>query len=299
MADAVSEYARYRLGPHAWMLGRFIVPRRRLDELEQHLRSLSSDADAGAGEPWRVSALASDDLAADRVAIDAFNARPRDATGTRACIDTVEVKVESTEDVRRIADGLPSTLTLWFEVTPGRGPVHAPTFAAVLDAIGTIGERAGAKLRTGGMTPDAIPAAAGVAQFLLACARARVACKATAGLHHPIHAPHRLTYADDSPTALMHGFVNVFLAATLARDLVSRPHPQPGAGADDEIVRTLVALLDERDAHHFAWHDDRIAWRGYQFDIEAIASTRARFARSFGSCSFEEPIEDLTQLGWL
>ncbi len=298
MADAVSRYARYGRGPHYWLLGRFIVPCRRLDDFEQQTRSLLP-VEADGGPPWRLSAVASDDLAADRVAIDAFNARHRGATDVRALIDTVEVKVESAQDVRRIADALPGTVTIWFEVAPRTGPSHGPALAPLLDEIAAVGARAGAKLRTGGVTPDAIPTSATVAHFLLACARAGTPCKMTAGLHHPIRAPHRLTYAHDSPTALMHGFINVFLAATLARDLVSRQQPLAEAGTDVEAVPALVALLEERDVHRVAWSDDHMVWRGHRFDLEAIASTRARFARSFGSCSFEEPIEDLEQLGWL
>jgi hypothetical protein len=317
MRDAVTRYASYRQGPYAWMLGRFVVPCRRLAEFEQHAAALLwPDAGAAAGAaPWRLSALAGDDLLADGAAIEAFNARhagspssepsgiaspaegssPAEDVGAASAaaarragaarIDTVEVKIDSAEDVRRIAGALPSSLRLWFEVAPG------PALGSVLEAIAAA--RQGAKLRTGGTSADAIPDARAVAHFLFACARAGVMCKATAGLHHPVHAPHRLTYADDSPTAMMHGFVNVFLAAALARELVLHGYPDP------EIVETLVALLGESDVHRFDWHDDRVTWRRHVLDVHAIETTREQFARSFGSCSVEEPIEDLQRLGWL
>ncbi len=279
MQDAVTRYASYRRGPHAWMLGRFIVPARRLREFEEASRLLLPSGEGAV--PWRLSALASDDVAADSASIDAFNARHVGG----ACIDAFEVKAESAADVHRVAAaGLPA-MRVWFEVAPG------PALGSLLDAIGDVGQ--GAKIRTGGTTAEAIPDARAVAHFLFACARAGVMCKATAGLHHPIHASHRLTYADDSPTAMMHGFVNVFLAAALARDLVLHGYPDP------EIVETLVALLAESAVHHFVWHDDHVMWRRHRFDVPAIESTREQFARSFGSCSFEEPIEDLRQLGWL
>jgi hypothetical protein len=327
MADAVSRYAGYRRGPHAWMLGRFIVPCARLDEFDAARRALAdsdvgaaspspspsgpvascgeadADADADAGaRPWRVSVLAGSAVAADRVAIEAFNARYQgvpEAIGdamraarvaTPACIDAVEVKVDAVPDVARIAITLDGPWRVWFEVAPG------PALGSMLEAIASAGDRAGAKVRTGGVTPAAIPASSAVAQFLLACARAGVACKATAGLHHPLRAPQRLTYAADSPTAPMHGFVNVFLAATLARVLMSHQH------ADESIVSTLVEMLDERDPRHLAWHDDRVVWRAggqYSLGVSAILSTRERFACSFGSCSFDEPIADLQHLGWL
>jgi hypothetical protein len=284
MPDAVTRYASYRRGPYAWMLGRFIVPARRLREFEEASRLLLPSGEGAV--PWRVSALASDDVDADGATIDAFNARHAGEDAGAAFIDAFEMKAESAADVHRVAATLPA-LRVWFEVAPG------PALGSLLEAIADVGQGAGAKIRTGGTTADAIPDARAVAQFLFACARAGVMCKATAGLHHPIHAPHRLTYADDSPTAMMHGFVNVFLAATLARDLVLHGYPDP------EIVETLIALLGESDIHHFVWHDDHVMWRRHRFDVPAIESTREQFARSFGSCSFEEPIEDLQQLGWL
>jgi hypothetical protein len=283
MADAVSNYARYRRGRHAWMLGRFILPRVRLDEFVAHAR---------AAQPWRLSVLASDDLAADGVAIAAFNVRHREsatagAAGTGACIDTIEVKAATAEEVRRIDTALPRALRVWFEIAP------ESAVEETIAAIAAAGERAGVKLRTGGVTPDAIPTATTVARVLLACARAGVMWKATAGLHHPLHGSHRLTYTADSPTAPMHGFINVFLAAVLARDLVSRGAPEA------ESLATLVALLDEQDVREIVWRDDQVTWRGLSLDADAIAATRATFAASFGSCSFEEPVDDLARLGWM
>jgi hypothetical protein len=121
-----------------------------------------------------------------------------------------------------------------------------------------------AKIRTGG---DAVPSVEHVAEFLRACNSARVAFKATAGLHHPIR------------NGAMHGFLNVFVAAAIIDHA-------------DEILR-------EEDASAFAFTDDSASWRGYTISTEQLANTRKNFALSFGSCSFEEPIDDLKALGWL
>ena len=48
-----------------------------------------------------------------------------------------------------------------------------------------------AKIRTGGVTPEAIPSIEQLAAFILACADRQLAFKATAGLHHPVRACHR------------------------------------------------------------------------------------------------------------
>ena len=63
MAPAVEEYARQRAAAEAWMLGRFVLPVGRLDELEEHAASLWR---SGGAAPWRLSVLAPGDLAPAR-----------------------------------------------------------------------------------------------------------------------------------------------------------------------------------------------------------------------------------------
>lgn len=275
MEDAVANYATYRRGPFGWMLGRFIVPLTRLGEFEQAAASrLPSGAGANA-MAWRLSMLGSGDLAADAAAIERFN-----GTHEGVRIDALEMKF----DPEAVVTDVPG-VALWFEVTPG------PSLGAALWQIAAAGH--GVKLRTGGVTPDLIPPVQAVAQVLFGCARAGVRMKATAGLHHPIRAPHRLTYADDSPTALMHGFVNLFVAAAIARELVLHGYPDPEAQA------TITAVLDEADPNAFEWDDDGVTWREHRVDAAELTAMRQQAARSFGSCSFEEPIADLRQMGLL
>ena len=136
-----------------------------------------------------------------------------------------------------------------------------------------------AKIRTGGLTEDAFPSTQAIANFLRACKRARVAFKATAGLHHPLRCVKPLTYEPNAPTGKMHGFVNVFLAAAMTEH--------------------AVGILAEEDASAFAFEDEAASWRGNRVSTEDIQTMRRTFALSFGSCSFEEPIGDLKELGWL
>ncbi|HEY6390994.1 MAG TPA: hypothetical protein VIX89_06940 [Bryobacteraceae bacterium] len=142
-----------------------------------------------------------------------------------------------------------------------------------------------AKVRTGGLTPESIPAAEDVADFLCQAAGRRLAFKATAGLHHPLRSDRPLTYAADAPRGVMHGFVNVFLAAAFAWH-----------GADRA---TVLDVLNETGAGAFQFHNDVARWRDRSLTTEQIADARRDFAHSFGSCSFEEPLADLRELGWL
>jgi hypothetical protein len=158
----------------------------------------------------------------------------------------------------------------------------AGTFIEISD-VGLIPElakhRLHAKIRTGGITPEAIPHPDRVATFIRICAMHGVPFKATAGLHHPVRCMHPLTYDADATHATMHGFVNVFMAAAFPHD--------------------AERILPEEDPRAFRFEDDAAWWRDHAVTTEHLAAVRREFAISFGSCSFEEPVADLQELGWL
>jgi hypothetical protein len=159
-----------------------------------------------------------------------------------------------------------------------------PTYCEValhdLDEV----QRAGcfAKIRTGGVKPEAIPPVEEVAGFIVACAERRLPFKATAGLHHPVRAVHTLTYEADAPRAGMHGFLNVFLGAAFAW------HGE----------RHIEPILAETEPTAFRF-DERAHWRDRSLDAGQVREARAQFAHAFGSCSFEEPVQGLEALGLL
>jgi hypothetical protein len=149
-----------------------------------------------------------------------------------------------------------------------------------LAVLASSGRRA--KIRTGGETADKFPAAEAVLAFIKLCAAANVPFKATAGLHHPIRSVHRLTYQPDSPSGIMHGFLNVFLAAVFVR-----------AGMATQLA---LELLREESAQAFHFDSEGITWRHHHIALDEIAAARQSFSISFGSCSFTEPIDDLRSL---
>lgn len=306
MRTAVAKYAAYRRGPEAPWLGRFVLPAARLEEFREAAaaESASDSVATGAGSsgaggasraaehpaaPWRLSVLIGASLAADlariesfereaaardsRAALPGFGSRGVPATGSGARIDALEMKAARPGDIAAAMGSIPAGITPYFEFPPDADP------APFLDVLAATGGRA--KLRTGGVTPDLIPDVAAVAGFLEACARAKVPFKATAGLHHPLRSLRRLTYAPDSPVAVMHGFLNVFLAAALAAE---------GAEAGE-----LAALLGEKDAGAFRFGADGVAWRQRRISRARLEAVRREFAVGFGSCSFEEPRQDLEE----
>jgi hypothetical protein len=268
MDAALGLFTSYQKSPHAWMLARFVVPVSRLDELEDSMQRTGAPYD----HPWRVSALMGEDTAAGVANVAAFNAAKHQAT-----IDALEVKAASPGAIRDLAAVVPPGMKAYVEIPIAADPREL--IAALAQA------RLRAKIRTGGVTPDAIPAVEPVARFLRACYAAGVPFKATAGLHHPVRADQALTYEVDSPRAVMHGFLNVFLAAVFHHNGLTGPD--------------AIDLLNAQQLDDVVMDDEKIAWREYVVTAGEITTIRRRHAVSFGSCSFTDPVDDLTKLGYL
>jgi hypothetical protein len=273
MREALENYASYRAGDDRAALGRFIVPVSRLKELEDAGRDLMPRR--AASEPWRLSVLVPENVRAAGDEMLNFNRHHSlGSTDGYAVIDVAELKASDVDDVARQRSELPVSFIAYFEI-PTTG--HA---SQLVKAIARAGARA--KVRTGGVTPESIPPAREVIDFIAACRRYMVRFKATAGLHHPIRGSYRLTYEPDSPVGTMYGFLNVFVASALVY-----------AG---ERVGTAIAALEESDRQSFAFEDNAIVWRGRPITAELIEVSRQELAMSFGSCSFREPVHELSAL---
>jgi hypothetical protein len=277
MEEAVRNYASYRSSPDAWMLGRFVVPVSRLGEFERCADALlPRERDA---EAWPISALVSADADADIETIFAFNRAHADepASGL-AVVDAIELKVSDPHAIDELMRLIPEQLTPYFELP------HDEDVRPAITALAGTGGRA--KIRCGGVTPELIPTTDEVARFIAHCSSADVAFKATAGLHHPIRAEYRLTYEDDPPRAVMHGFLNVFLASAFVR----------AARLDVDDARDI---LEETDASVFRFGPEGVRWGEKSLDTARIARVRETFAIGYGSCSFTEPTDELRDLGLL
>lgn len=316
MPAAAENYARDGMGEHAWMLGRFVVGTKRLREFSAAAAAMmpgtfatsgyrehagSHPAGAGGFAPWRVSVLldgvsgqvgdpALDLLEKDIETIEGFNRHHSVEDNGLAVIDCVEVRPANADMIDVILDRLPEGLRVFFEVPAGGAEVDSRGLIAAMS-----GGEACAKIRTGGLTSEAFPEVEVVAAFIENCRLAAVPFKATAGLHHPIRGEQKLTYEKDSPRGVMHGFLNVFLAACFA-------HAQ-GAGAKGGGQgfgqSDIAAALAERSADVFAIGEQTIKYKRWTITADEVAKAREAFALSFGSCSFEEPVDDLAKLGLL
>jgi hypothetical protein len=260
LLSASNNYLAYARGKNSSALGRFIINVESLGEL----RAMVDDS---LGQ-FRISAIVN-----DVAGLDAVDEETR--KGMR--IESVEIKCADAEEIGRIAQKVPSQITAWFEV-----PMNASGRAA-LGAISSAAARA--KIRMGGAVPEAIPSVSETVQMLVALAELRLPFKATAGLHHPVRSRRALTYQAQSPQGTMHGFVNLCCAASVIH---------LGGNARD-----AEKLLEEEDAGAWQVGKDAIQWRDLKWTKDQLATIRGEFLSGIGTCSFEEPMQDLERLEWL
>jgi hypothetical protein len=83
----------------------------------------------------------------------------------------------------------------------------------------------------------------------------------------------------------MFGFLNVFAAAVFAQAHMNE--------------RSLAELVDEERAEAIQFSDESLSWRTNTATTAQIARARASLGLAFGSCSFEEPVAGLRELGLL
>ncbi|HEX5018955.1 MAG TPA: hypothetical protein VFX15_15360 [Actinomycetes bacterium] len=177
-------------------------------------------------------------------------------------------QVESTVDPR----SLERSLDALQQMVPEGVPMYGEIPIGQVDA--TLCERLVArsvrlKLRTGGTRADAFPPEEALASAIWLCSQHGLPFKLTAGLHGAVR--HR-----DPVTGFEHhGFLNVLLATSAAV-----------RGSDIAGVATILGVESRGD----------VAEAVLTLDEGWVSPVRAGFL-SLGTCSIDEPLTDLRQLG--
>lgn len=271
MQDAVVNYATYRNSNYSWMLGRFVVAAARLEEFFDVAEDFIARDRSG---PWRVATVAGEDIDDTLRKVIRFN----ELHAAGAVCDVLEVRASTSSKIDNTVSKLPPGLAAYFELAPDE------TLPELVAELAIRGQRA--KIRTGGVTPDAFPRTEAIVRFVQVCTAAGVEFKATAGLHHPIRCFKPLTYEEDSIKGTMHGFLNLFMMAGFARESYRR--------------NLLEEVMEEEFGEVFEFDDNNARWRGtHEIGLRQIEVLRERGIQSFGSCSFDEPVADLQKLGIL
>jgi hypothetical protein len=269
LPEAMTTYANAQSSCHRWLLDRFVLPVASLPDWIKLLPHFPHQPDPFAP----LSIILSQNWATELEQIQQANTIASEA-GYSLFISAVEVAPLAPSEIEAVGSRFPS-VDVFFEIP---FDVELEPYLKALSHTGRA-----AKLRTGGISAKAFPDSTQLGQRILAFAAARIPFKATAGLHHPLRGDYCLTYQPDSPVAPMHGFLNLAILTTLAY--------QQSLSLDQAI-----ALLEESSLASFQFSDTAIDWRTYSLSLTDIARSRQEFFRSFGSCSFQDPINDLHHL---
>jgi len=268
MTAAVAARAKHSAAWYSPVCGPFVCAETRLGELRTVLQAtgtvsidLALVVTAGAA----AVADALDAVAADpRIRLRAVEV-PATATGATAATDSVE----AVSAVAQALDNSPLAVAVGY-IEPPLAALTDPSIAGpTLTIIDNRGYRP--KLRTGGTTAAAFPDEQTLAACLEVLVDRRLPFKCTAGLHHAV----RHTAADTGFEH--HGFLNVMLAV--------------GAASRGANRAELAKLLAERDP---------VAVARQIGDLDGMDADDIRYLfTSFGTCSTEEPVQDLIALGLL
>ncbi|MBI5823437.1 MAG: hypothetical protein HZB18_05365 [Chloroflexi bacterium] len=279
LEEAFRNFVKYQSDPEAWMLSRFIVPAKRLAELPNFEESLSFSVLGRGGKD--------DDDFLENLKLDLADIQTFRLLHENAAVDMLETALPVSAFAGQSSHGLVNKtaeifningLTVFFETAAGDDwQERAENLIRALRKIKD--KHVGFKLRTGGVTANAFPSTEQVAWTIATARDAGIPIKCTAGLHHPMRHYH------ESVQTKMHGFLNVFGAGVLAV-------------TNNLSIEQIKAILEDEDPASFIFDEAGFAWKNLRIVTSGITHARHQIV-SFGSCSFDDPREDLQKLGLL
>lgn len=292
LKTAFNNYLEYiKDSPYKWMLSKFVCSSSNLNELDKIIR----DNKIAIEKPVTFTIIGSSSVHSSEF-LDSLN---RDAElmktfankyskfvnlgayEVRLPADIFSMKGDNVLfDFIKLASGqlgkiLGGTIPVFFESKPDD---NLSSLAQAIESFNASGGKAGYKLRTGGVEASAFPLPQKIAYAFKTCRDFKIPMKCTAGLHHPV------THYDESVKTKMYGFINIFGAGVL--------HCCHELNAD-----VLIEILTDENAGNFKFTDNAFHWKNLYVLMSKVKDARKEFILSFGSCSFDEPVEDLKSLG--
>ncbi|MGF1669407.1 MAG: hypothetical protein ACFCU6_03090 [Balneolaceae bacterium] len=302
--QVVVNYSAYQKSEFNWMLSKMIIPVDKIRDLK-HYRGSQITKEL----PFRVSVLGSKEetveefqLGTDRllgelewaldelkgyITTDAFETKlPSEAVESNDQDLLVELLNETATRFEQV-ENAPSVLFYEAGLTQNPGKQMELITSSLAEHNRLLAEenfeqtqRAGFKFRCGGTSAGEFPSVELLSSAICYAREALVPVKFTAGLHHP------LRHYNESVKTKMHGFLNVFGAGLLAY-------------AYDLNKPEIEQILLDEDPASFGFEDDGFRYDDMIISAEEIRDLRESAFLSFGSCSFDDPVEDLKTLGIL
>jgi len=308
--EAIDDYIIHLKGENSWMLGRFIIPVSKLNELDQFV-SLFDEIG-----PLELAVLGSggnsDDEYLSKIGNDMAKISDyRNRHSGKVRIEVYECKLPSNspskKTMKKATDLLNQNKLSHYHEFPELPDVginystdedESSWDEEILPVVSMIAKLKGAgiKLRCGGIVKEAFPSVEQIAAMIQTCALIEIPMKCTAGLHHPIR------HFAEEYDAYMHGFINTFGAGIFASNF-----PKPKNSQERFRMFILLShMIGEQVDDNFDFEDEMMIWKVgddrdsiFEFDNDGIKNCREKNMMSYGSCSFQEPIDDLKQLGWM
>ncbi len=301
LEEAFAKYLKHGNSPHQWMLSRFVAGQNLLEDLAGLINKHGNQIQ---DFPISVVAAPSNSLdefqkVVEKVSVQATKIVK--ATNGKAQVPSLEIKFpdeslsdSETEDfkccidfaVNKMSDSSILPREIFFEI-PGfefDEDVINKVVKAIKEHNSEIKNAgssdysfSGFKIRCGGVEAFQFPDTNYLALSISKARSENVPMKFTAGLHHPIR------HFNDSVNTKMHGFINVFGAGFLCYA--------------NELSKDEVRLIiEEENPASFSFSDSAFSWKDKTASTSDIKKLRATNLLSYGSCSFEEPVEDLIEL---
>lgn len=305
LGQAFSNYLRFKDEAEAWMLAKFICPVKILKDLIPYKNKLQENSQLisltvlpvnaeirhGYLERFRDDVQAMDQFlqqVEQYIRIEALEIRIFPELLNEDKLQPLHLFLKDMNEIL-ISAGMPN-IRLFLELNQSDRWIEsvklfAEEIALFNQIIAEKGKSAseltaGLKLRCGGEKPENVPSWEEVAQTIYNCVAAGIPFKATAGLHHP------LRYYDTTLKTKVYGFLNIFGSALLAFHHQVTPSE-------------IQSILLEEDPKQFIFDANSFKYKQWRMDTDEIMALRRESVISFGSCSFDEPREDLAGLGLL
>ncbi len=265
--EAILNYHSYVHGEDSWMLGPFVNPASRLGELEPFKNLFNEQY------PLRLSIILTDthEFKNDLMAIQLFLSTYK----TAGIIESFEIpptlQINSTNFDK--LDKLIAGYRIFYEIS-GTNDQKLSTLDFIKEMNHMSSHPIGIKFRMGGISANLFPTVEQAAFVIHECKKRNLALKFTAGLHHPIR-----QYREEVET-FMHGFLNVFTASIMAYCL-------------SITKETIESILLEECPENFSFTSRALIWGNLVVSSSEINVARNIFALSYGSCSFDEPRDEL------
>lgn len=297
LETAFQRYLAYRTQTDRWMLNSFILPASRLADLEAFSGEFGTDLSlvltsrGGDGFGDFLANLDRDLLDTRRflerhgetVRIAAYETRlPDEVLDGAVTRETGEILRDVVERVEIALKPVPAVFfeASWREQWRRRFDTLLAELRTLDASNAAYKAPPGFKLRCGGVNPENVPSVEIVAAAIFGSVRASLPLKLTAGLHHPVRAHHEIF------GGVMHGFLNLYFAVAVAQH----------TSADERLLREI---LEEENPRAFRLLSKGLRWREITLTVEQLEATRRTALAGHGSCSFDEPREDLMKLKWL